>query len=192
MNTAGIVIGTTDKPIVDNHPVSSSDIANDGAYSAPPRHILIVRQRSVQIDDNGMLTTIQTTRLTVGEILYEAGLSLYVADQITPDPSALIADNGLITIKRSIPLRILVDGHMLSTRTHGKTVGAVLAEVGVAPVGLDYVTPIISASISANIEIRIVRVTEEDIVQQVPLPFKHILQAIQHCLLILVRSFSKD
>src|SRR5262249_47975136 len=126
--------------------------------------------------EKGVAKTVQTVHRTVGEVLYDAGLALYLADVIEPNPAALIGSDRRITIRRSVPITFQADGRTLATRTHGKTVGAALAEIGIALVGLDYVTPGESSPVASGMTIRVVRVTEDEEIEQSPLPFKQITQ----------------
>jgi resuscitation-promoting factor RpfB len=172
LGEAGITVGPHDLIRVDNADLKSEP------YAAPPFQILIVRALPVQLDDNGTKTTIFTISRTVGEVLDEANTPLYLGDAIDPDPAAPITENTVITVRRSIPLTIQVDGRMFVTRTHGRTVGEALAESGIALIGLDYASPPDATPLQADMTIRVVRVTEEDtVIQQTPIDFKRVTKA---------------
>jgi len=109
---------------------------------------------------------------TVGEALLEAGLSLYRADRISPDPATPLEPGMHIRVERSIPVEIHVDGHVLRTRTHRSYVGEVLADLGVALTGLDYTVPAIDEPLGPEAVIRVTRVAESVIVEQSPIPFE--------------------
>ncbi len=169
LSEAGVTVGPHDAVLVDN-----TDLKQE-PYSAPPRYILVTRALAVRLDDNGTTSTIYTTHRTVGEALYDAKQSLYLADQIIPDPSAPLTDDTVITVWRSVPVTVQVDGRTLVTRTHGKTVNDALAEIGIALVGLDFAIPDGSAPLQPGMTIQVVRVTEDNIIiQQTPLDFKHL------------------
>jgi resuscitation-promoting factor RpfB len=166
---AEITVGDHDLIRVDN-----ADLKPE-PYTAPPFHILVIRALPVQIDDNGIKSTIFTVHRTVGEALYDAKTTLYLGDSVIPDPAAPISENSIITVRRSVQVNLNVDGRTLITRTHGKTVGEALAETGIALIGLDFVVPDSSTPVQAGMTIRVVRVTEEDmIIQQTPLDFKRV------------------
>ncbi|MEP7287208.1 MAG: ubiquitin-like domain-containing protein [Chloroflexota bacterium] len=170
LNEAKISLGADDLVLVDNEALKAAP------YPATPHHIVITRARSVRLDNNGSVQTINTARRTVGEVLSDAHLKLYLADSIEPASGAPIPDNSLITVRSSIPVTILIDGRTLVTRTHGTTVGAVLAETGTALVGLDYVIPDAAIPVKAGMEIRVVRVSEEESIERSPINFKRVLQ----------------
>lgn len=144
--------------------------------ATPPTYIHVIRALTVTLADGSQTRTLITTARTVGEALAEAKIALYVADAVAPDTSAALSDKTTITIRRSIPITIHVDGRTLVTRTHGATVGAALAEAGVALVGLDSSDPPAEQPIQLNSVIRVVRVTEADEVQRTETPFKRITQ----------------
>jgi uncharacterized protein YabE (DUF348 family) len=166
---AGIAMGEHDVFYVDNAPFKQEQ------YTNTPGSIQVVRAITIRVDDNQALTTIQTVQRTVGGALYDAGLVLFVGDSISPAPGAPITEGSQITIRRSVPVTVQVDGRTLTTRTHGQTVGAALAEIGIALVGLDLVTPDISTPVAPDMTIRVIRVTEEDIVTgTTPIGFKQV------------------
>jgi uncharacterized protein YabE (DUF348 family)/3D (Asp-Asp-Asp) domain-containing protein len=168
---AGIKLEPDDRVETDNVPLKSEK------YAAAPHHLQVQRAIDVTLDDNGTKQVIRTTRHTIGEVLADAKVALYLADTIQPDPSQRISQGMVITIQRSVPITVAVDGQTLRTRTHAKTVGGALAEVGLALVGLDYVQPEATTPITANMEVRIVRVSDEDQVEQTPIDFKREIQA---------------
>ncbi len=166
---AGITVGPHDLIRVDN-----ADLKQE-PYAAPPYAIQVIRALPVQVDDNGAKSTIFTVNRTVGGVLYDAKMSLYLADAVRPDLAAPITENSVITVRRSVPVTIRVDGRSLLTRTHGKTVGETLAETGIALIGLDFTVPDASSPVQPDMTIRVVRVTEEDtIIERTPVDFKRV------------------
>jgi uncharacterized protein YabE (DUF348 family) len=113
-----------------------------------------------------------TTARTVGEALYDLGIVLYLADEVHPALSSPIKPGTHISINRSVPVTIEVDGHTLRARTHRFTVGDVLADMGIALHGLDYAAPDLDAPLGDGQEIQVVRVREEVLLQQEPIPFE--------------------
>ena len=93
-----------------------------------------------------------------------------------PDPGAPIGSDNLITLRRSIPITIQVDGRSLPTRTHAATVGAALAEAHVALIGLDYVQPDPATGIADGLSIHVVRVAEDDLIERTSIDFKRAVQ----------------
>ncbi len=156
---------------IDNEPVKNEN------YAEAPRLIVVRHAFDLKLDDNGTTQVIHTARQTVGEVLADVKAVLYLSDTIQPDPSQRIEQGMAISIQRSVPISIVVDGRTLKTRTHAKTVDAALAEAGLALVGLDYVQPDAATPISANMAIRVVRVSDEDQIEQTTIDFKRERQA---------------
>jgi resuscitation-promoting factor RpfB len=111
----------------------------------------------ITINDNGTLRTVNTDAETVGAALHEAGATLYVADVITPDLGTPISAGMVITIQRSVEVTVELDGTALRTRSAAPTVGAALADLGIALIGLDAVEPGEMTPLSAGMIIRVIR-----------------------------------
>jgi uncharacterized protein YabE (DUF348 family) len=157
LDEAGIVVLTNDK------------ISSDGST------VSVQRSRSVTLDDNGTQRILYTTGATVAAALDESRIGLFSADQVTPPLNQMLTDDARITIKRSMPITVQVDGRTLRTRTHARTVGEALAEVGIALNGMDTSTPPGNAALTPNLGITVKRITETEEVEQVELPFNRVL-----------------
>jgi uncharacterized protein YabE (DUF348 family) len=168
LKQAGIALDTGDRVVVDG------DITGSEAQAIIPQAIHVIRTKTIRLIDGDQTTTILTSASTVGEVLDEAGVVLFVADLIEPDPAAAIADGDTIRVSRSAQVFIQADGKRLATRTHGKTVADALADSGVAPVGLDYVVPAESTGLTPDMTIRLVRVTEAIVVERQDVRFRTI------------------
>jgi len=135
-------------------------------WTLPPDHIQLQRSMMLNIVDSGLTQVIYTTHLNVGRALDEAGVSLFLADAVTPAFSAPIENGMTVQIERSVPVTVEVDGYVFNTRSHGPTVGDALAAIGVAPIGQDYTRPTLETRIEAGMIIHVVRVTEKVQVEQ--------------------------
>ncbi len=149
------------------------------AMDPPETRFRIVVERAAQIvlEDGGVRATLYSSAATVGAALYQAGIQLYRADRIYPDPATPLQNGLHIRTERSIPASVRVDGHVLRTRTHRSRVGEVLADLGVTLNGQDYTLPSLEAPLGDGGEIRVYRVTESVIVEQSPIPFDSVWQA---------------
>ena len=158
---------------VDGQPYTLARLAGMG-WDTPPGSIRVLRSATVQVVENGATLVLHTTQADVGRALDAAGVVLYVADRVIPDLSTPVADGLVIAIERSLPLTVIADGQTLVTRALGPTVGDALAQIGVAPVGLDTTIPPAETPLTAGMTVRVVRVSEELIVKEDPLPFETI------------------
>ncbi len=165
LSEAGVRVGSHDVLLVDGEALRS------GAYSATPGTIQVFRALTLQLEDDGKTSTLYSTARTVGGVLYEAGVSLYLADMVRPGLGAPVSDGSTITVLRSVPISIKVDGRSVAARTHGEIVGAALAEAGFALVGLDYSLPAESTPVRVGMTIQVVRVSEEYEIERFPIEF---------------------
>jgi len=139
----------------------------------PPINIQIERAVPIVVlEDDRPPLHIETTAPTVGEALREVGITLYLADEVRPSFSSPIESGTRVSIGRSVPVTVHADGHTYRTRTHSFTVGDVLADIGISLQGLDYAEPDLGVPMGEGQEIRVVRVREELLVNQEPLPFE--------------------
>jgi uncharacterized protein YabE (DUF348 family) len=137
-----------------------------------PLSIVIQRAVPVHLDNGGDLTTLYTTESTVGEALRAEGVNLYLADQVDPSLGSPISAGMRVSIQRSKPITIHIDGRLIKTRTRGETVSEALAQEGIALLGQDYTEPSVDAYIDDDAAIRVVRVKEEMVVEQDPISFE--------------------
>ena len=149
-----------------------------GFLPPAPLHVAVVRAVPLYVsvrwtgEDEGEQHHILSAAATVGEALYEAGISIYRGDQVEPSLDDSLTAGMRVLIQRAIPLTIQVDGSTIHTRTQGDTVADVLAQERVSLWDQDYVVPAESIALSANIAIRVVRVRKEAIVEQEAIPFE--------------------
>jgi uncharacterized protein YabE (DUF348 family) len=170
----GVTPAEDDRIVIDGTEAHTDDLA---LWPVPPLNITVRRAVPITISDAGEPRTLLSTGATVGDALYEAGVTLYLADTVSPDLSTPLQPELHIDIYRSRPLTIFVDGERVETRTRGTTVADALADAGVALVGLDYAVPAEGAALRPGMHIRVIRVREETVTETVPLLFETIYQA---------------
>jgi len=172
---AGVGLSPDDRILADGLP-----IALDQALSFAPAHSLQVRRATqITLNDGGQEIHFASAADTLGEALWEQGITLYHSDQLTPSSDTpLEGDQIQATLKRSQTLTIRLMGESFHTRALGPTVGAALADSGVALQGSDYSIPPEGDPLPENGDIQVVRVREEVLLEQEPLPFGAIQQAL--------------
>ncbi len=136
--------------------------------------VVLRRAASLTLDDDGATTTLHTTATTVGQVLQEHGVSLFLGDEVRPGLQDRILSGMTVTIRRSVPVEISVDGRRIRTRTRAESVAGVLGQEGIALVGKDRVQPGLSAAVQPDLAIRVIRVREELLVEFDPIPFNTI------------------
>jgi uncharacterized protein YabE (DUF348 family) len=167
LNEARVTLGAHDELTIKG---------NLHAKSAGGRVPSIIIHRAVPctLREAEQTTTIYTTADTVGEALHQAGLTLYLADHVRPGLSTRISANMEITVDRSAPVTVHVDGRTVRTRTHREQIGDVLADLGILLTGRDYARPPCDAPLGEQATIDIVRVSERFLIEQEPIPFESV------------------
>jgi len=142
-----------------------------------PVHISLRRAVPVHVLDNGVPATFYTTATTLGTALHQQGVALYLGDRITPDLGSRVVPGLQVTIQRSVPVTILVDGRIIKTRTRAQTVADVFDQERVVLIGEDRSEPEGETAIRPELVIRVVRVRQEIELEQEPIPFETVWQA---------------
>lgn len=174
IENAGVTLTDTDRILIDNTRVTREELAT---WDSVITSIDIQSAFTFQIQDGTTLIDMTTNVQTVGEALTEAGISLFLADNVTPDVSTSLAQDMLITITRSRELTIVADGNSTQTRTNAETLGEALSEAGIVLSGLDYVVPDETTAVISGLSARVIRVTEEIITEEEVIPYNSALQA---------------
>jgi uncharacterized protein YabE (DUF348 family)/3D (Asp-Asp-Asp) domain-containing protein len=155
-------------------PIKLARLAEVDGRSAVPSitHLEVRRAARIRVSDGGVVQTIRTTASTLGQAISTSGILLYLGDRVSPDLNAPIQTGMRVYIERGVPVDVLVDGRVLRTRSHAQTVGQVLAELAVSLTGQDFSAPVAEAPIYAGLEVRVVRVAEDQYIEQEEIPFE--------------------
>ncbi|MCU0482149.1 MAG: ubiquitin-like domain-containing protein, partial [Anaerolineae bacterium] len=148
LNRANIQIAPIDSVQLNGTPVAQADII---LWATPVDEIRIRRAVPISIREGDTVILRQTTALTVADALYEAGIVLFLPDQVAPAPTDRITANMEIVIDRSSELTIRADGQEFKTRVRAQTIGDALLESGIALNGLDYSIPSATQPITEGI-----------------------------------------
>ncbi len=157
--------------------VEWEEAAASAAPQPGPIHVTVQRAVPFTLHEDGRETTFHTTAATVGEALRRIGVTLYLADGVQPGLGEPLLSGLHIFIERSIPVAVYVDGRTLRARTHRERVDQVLADLGVVLTGQDYTTPTLDSPLQEDATIRVVRVSEQFVTEQEPIPFETAWQA---------------
>jgi len=145
------------------------------AWHETARPLVLHIERSTRItvvDGHAPPITLYTTATTVGAALAQAEIAVYEGDSLFPPLASRVWPGQRIVIHRSLPITVAVDGRRLSTRTRQTTVGGALAELGLAPMGLDRVAPPLHAQLRPYATIQITRVREDIVYEETRIPYR--------------------
>jgi uncharacterized protein YabE (DUF348 family) len=172
----GVTLGPADTVVVERASGPSLDDAQvEPALRGMPRlpnEITLHRAQSVTVEADGAQVSLQSAAPTVGQALEGAGYTLYEGDLISPSPGTPLRSGQVITLRHSTPVGVQADGRLIRTRTHAPTIGALLEELGLGLSGGDYVLPSASSPIEPQMRVRVVRVSQEVVVEHEPIPFQ--------------------
>ena len=115
---------------------------------------------------------LQTSALTVGEALSEAGFSLNVKDNINPPAETAVTDSMTVTYSPARDFVITSGEDVINIRSAAGTVGAALAEAGIPLTGLDTSRPLESEALPADGQVRVTRVYESISMALESIPFE--------------------
>lgn len=177
MEAAGIAVSQHDHLLVNGEPWSWHDPLPAPATTIQPRsydyghgwhgvqtqptQLRVYRAIPLTVSDGRLPFTIYTTAQTVGEALLNAGIVLYLGDEVQPSMGSPVSTGLTIFIDRSTPVGLHVDGRHVKTRTRAKTVADALTEMNIGLSGLDEVVPSLDTQLHENVEIEITRVHED-------------------------------
>lgn len=132
----------------------------------------IIRSASFTLTVDGDERSLTSNASTLGSALWAAGYTLFSADQLTPPANTPLTSGLAATLQHSRPVTIHIQNADVTIRTAATTVGEALEDASLSIQGLDYSLPSPEDPIPSTGEIRLVRVTEDVLVEQSPLPFE--------------------
>ena len=124
------------------------------------------------VNVDGVEEILTTTAIDLGTALWQAGISLREGDWLSQPLDTRLTADLEVKIRTGRDLSITVDGATIEGYSAADTVGEALAENGVALQDLDYSEPALSEALPEDGLIRVVRVTEEVLIQQTPIPYE--------------------
>jgi uncharacterized protein YabE (DUF348 family) len=141
-----------------------------------PEVLELRRAFEIQLWENGKTHILRSSASTLGEALWEWNITLREGDRIDPGPETVLQGPLSVELHRAIQLSVELQGTRRTLWSAGPQVADAIADAGLSLQGLDYSLPEIHAPIEESLLIQIVRVSEEVLVEQEPLPFETIFQ----------------
>jgi uncharacterized protein YabE (DUF348 family) len=141
-------------------------------WAVEPLQVRVVRALPVVVDDGGLPFVVRTTAPTIGEALREAEITIYLGDRVVPSLGSAVSHGVRVTIQRSIPIALEVDGRTMKTRTRGDTVADALTALKIGVAGMDRVEPAVESALYEGIKISVTRVREEIEIREEIAPFE--------------------
>jgi uncharacterized protein YabE (DUF348 family) len=167
----GLLLYPGDRLTADGIPLADSD---------RPAAIELRRALSFQVEQQGQWRTFYSAASTVGEALVESGVMLYDGDWLSVELGVPLTEGLQIRLRRGQPIQISGAGLEIHTRSAAESIGGALSDAGVNLVGLDYTLPSSEQPLPADGKIQLVRVLEQVVLEQEPLPFVTLYQPLSN------------
>jgi uncharacterized protein YabE (DUF348 family) len=162
---AGVLLFPKDRLLVDGKP--------SGRLSPGKDHLLeVLRGTPITLrDENGVQEFISDGD-TLADAFENQGIEIFPADQLSRALDTPL-DGTPITVElvRAEPLQVRLADRSITIHTTAETVGAALAQGGIALQGLDYSIPAENEPVPDNRQVQIVRVREEVLLNQEKIQF---------------------
>ena len=175
LSLAGVRLYPGDRLLADGQPALP-----DQKLASRLTHSIQVR-RAVPlylVDLGSQARTIYSAAATLGQALWEAGITLYNSDRISPGLETPLSGSFQATLTRSREVVIQTKSGQVKTRLAAASVGEALNAAGLAPQGLDYSQPPLESPLPVDGQIRLVRVEESVQLEQKLLPFETLYQPV--------------
>lgn len=169
---ANLTLLPGDRVWVDGIPMR--DVAQN--LDNPPALLSFEQSQAVLLDIDGVEILIRSAAPTLAEALAESGVILRIGDDLVPGGETPLRGLDQASLHRSNPITIFADNELIHSRSVAKSVGAALTQAGLSLIGLDYSIPEGAANIPEDGEIVVVRVREEVLIEQTPIPFETLYQ----------------
>lgn len=134
-------------------------------------------KKEVIIYDDGKKIVIKTIKSTVGDALEQVGVKLSPDDYTNVKPETKLQKKSIneIHIKRAVPINVVVDGRQQTIMTTAETVKDALAKKSISVNVMDKVEGAkLNDKIKKDMKFNIVRVKEEIVSEEIPIPYKTI------------------
>ncbi len=163
LKETGITLGPNDRVLVDGI---------EKPFEADSSTIEIRRAVPLTLVTPEGEQTIETSALTVGQALTEAGVKFMQGDLLDPSEATPISGALTVIFLPGRDLTILIGDKAINIRSAAKTVGEVLAEAGIPLIGLDISSPPEREAPPLDGKIRVVRIRETFEVTLESIPFE--------------------
>lgn len=132
-------------------------------------------KKEVIINDNGKTIIVKTMKSTVKDVLKQSGVNVSDYDYVSMPLNARLQKKNNIIIKRAVPINVEVDGQQVKLMTYWPNVKEAIANSSIklgANDRIEGANP--EDAVKEGMNIKIVRVKEELVTEQVSIPFNTI------------------
>ncbi|ULO07534.1 DUF348 domain-containing protein [Paenibacillus sp. 19GGS1-52] len=126
---------------------------------------------------DGQVQTLETRESLLSDVLANEQISLQPHDELSAGISDEIKDGDRIVINRAQKFSLTADGATKTLYSTEDTIGQVISKAGISLAPNDKIFPSLDTTVSANMEIKIVRINKQTVQRTTSLPFRVIKTA---------------
>lgn len=143
-------------------------VTGAAAWAMAPQPVLVI------VEDQEQSVEFWTKNKSLGAALQEGGIAVGPEDQVSMalDTSLKGLKEVRLSIRRAIPVHLVVGGEHREVKSALDTVGELLAQQEITLGEKDSVSPELTTALTAGLEVKVVRRTEETVVSQVEIPYE--------------------
>lgn len=168
LTTAGLNAATTDLVLLNGEPVAlDAPLERWGEVFLEYRPAV-----KVKITMDGVERDLLTTANDLGTALWEAGFTVREGDRLSQPLDLPLTGDMAVELRSGREITVNLDGATVHGYSAAETVGEALAESGVALQDLDFSVPAEQEAVPEDGVIRVVRVTEELVMEQSSIPYE--------------------
>jgi resuscitation-promoting factor RpfB len=168
LKEAGLSLNPHDRLLWNSLPVDpAAALPEEAQYN-----LQILPAHAVSVVTGSASQTVTSDGPTLGDGLWAAGLRIGPADYLSAPYETEAGDTASIAVKLAAPIQVQVDGQVVKGKSAAATVGQALAELGVSLQGLDRSSPAENQPVPEDGMIKVIRVSEEIVLNQTSIPFK--------------------
>lgn len=134
-----------------------------------------IKEITLVID--GKVQTLETRDAMLGDVLAKEQISLQPHDALSIGLSDEIKDGDRVVINRAQAIKITTDGTTKTLYTTEDTIGQAIDKLGIGLESYDKIYPSLGTAVSADMEVKIVRVNKQVVQRTTALPFRVIKTA---------------
>jgi resuscitation-promoting factor RpfB len=152
--------------------VNGQELPPDEPLPYSESHSLqVLRASQVSLDVDGESFSFNSTAATLGQALWEQGITLTQADVLQPPPTTPLDGDMQADLVTAQEFQLYVDGSQVELLTTSDNIAEALAHNGIPLQGLDYTVPPADEPIPHNGLVHLVRVEEIITLETETIPF---------------------
>jgi uncharacterized protein YabE (DUF348 family) len=178
LTQAKIAYSSADTILADGKPVSLDQPLQIDLNTRRFPALQIYPSVAYTLTEDSQKENLKSAASTLGQALWQAGISLSTADEIEPALNTPLLSGIEAVLQRAWPVKITILDHDFTVMVVANTVGQALSKANLPIQALDYSVPPEGEPIPTDGKIQVVSVREETIIEKTLIPFENEYQAV--------------